>query len=97
MRDPGTADIASDARSTSSVQTPNCLQEEQANCNLSKYRKLQHELNDAEERADMAETQVNKLRVRTRDQGSKVSKQTQVAFRMTAPPKCTACGNICQK
>ena len=50
------------------------LQEEQANTNLSKYRKLQHELDDAEERADTAETQVNKLRVRTRDQGTKVSK-----------------------
>lgn len=49
-------------------------QEEQANSNLTKYRKLQHELNDAEERADMAETQVNKLRVRTRDQGAKVSR-----------------------
>ncbi|TKS71030.1 Myosin-7 Myosin heavy chain 7 [Collichthys lucidus] len=48
--------------------------EEQANTNLSKYRKLQHELDDAEERADTAETQVNKLRVRTRDQVSKVSK-----------------------
>ncbi|KAG7275990.1 hypothetical protein CRUP_028547 [Coryphaenoides rupestris] len=32
------------------------------------YRKLQHELDDAEERADSAESQVNKLRVRTRDQ-----------------------------
>lgn len=49
------------------------FQEEQANTNLSKYRKLQHELDDAEERADVAESQVNKLRVRTRDQGSKVS------------------------
>lgn len=64
-----------------SLNTQSCLQEEQANCNLSKYRKLQHELNDAEDRADMAETQVNKLRVRTRDQGSKVSKQTRIAFR----------------
>lgn len=49
-----------------------CVQEEQANTNLSKYRKLQHVLDDAEERADVAETQVNKLRVRTRDQGGKV-------------------------
>lgn len=48
------------------------LQEEQANTNMSKYRKLQHELDDAEERADVAESQVNKLRARTRDQGSKV-------------------------
>ncbi|KAJ8016562.1 hypothetical protein DPEC_G00008530 [Dallia pectoralis] len=45
--------------------------EEQVNCNISKYRKIVHELDDAEERADMAETQVNKLRVtvRTRDPG----------------------------
>ena len=50
------------------------VQEEQANTNLSKYRKLQHELDDAEERADMAETQVNKLRIRARDQGGKVSR-----------------------
>ncbi|KAI2594562.1 MYH7B isoform 9, partial [Pan troglodytes] len=44
-----------------------CGQEQQANTNLAKYRKAQHELDDAEERADMAETQANKLRARTRD------------------------------
>uniref|UniRef100_A0A8C3LJC4 Myosin motor domain-containing protein n=2 Tax=Phasianidae TaxID=9005 RepID=A0A8C3LJC4_CHRPC len=38
--------------------------EQQANSNLVKYRKVQHELDDAEERADIAETQVNKLRAR---------------------------------
>src|SRR5574337_1278881 len=38
-------------------------QEEQSNVNLAKFRKLQHELEDAEERADIAESQVNKLRV----------------------------------
>lgn len=42
-------------------------QELQANSNLVKYRKVQHELDDAEERADIAETQVNKLRARTRE------------------------------
>lgn len=42
-------------------------QEQQASTNLAKYRKAQHELDDAEERADMAETQANKLRARTRD------------------------------
>lgn len=47
-------------------------QEQQANSNLVKYRKVQHELDDAEERADIAETQVNKLRARTRDVISKV-------------------------
>merc|ERR1712244_101833 len=41
--------------------------EEQANANLSKYRKLQHELDEAEERADMAESSLNKLRAKARD------------------------------
>lgn len=50
------------------------LQEEQVNTNLTKYKKLQHELDDAEERADVAESQVNKLRARTRDQGTKVGR-----------------------
>merc|ERR1711970_476274 len=40
--------------------------EEQANTNLSKYRKLQHELDEAEERADMAESALNKLRSKAR-------------------------------
>ena len=42
------------------------LQEEQANSYLSKCRKVQHELEEAEERADIAETQVNKLRAKSR-------------------------------
>ncbi|NWY45262.1 MYH7 protein, partial [Sylvia atricapilla] len=46
--------------------------EQQANSNLVKFRKVRHELDDAEERADIAETQVNKLRARTRDIISKV-------------------------
>ncbi|KAM4692603.1 LOW QUALITY PROTEIN: myosin-4-like [Rhinophrynus dorsalis] len=41
--------------------------EEQSNINLTKYRKVQHELEEAEERADIAESQVNKLRVKTRE------------------------------
>jgi len=49
------------------------LQEEQANANLGKLRKIQHELDEAEERADIAESQVNKLRAKSRDTGSKVS------------------------
>ncbi|MEQ2170008.1 Myosin-7, partial [Goodea atripinnis] len=44
-----------------------------ANNNLTKFRKLQHELDEAEERADIAESQVNKLRAKSRDVGSKVS------------------------
>lgn len=45
------------------------FQEEQANVHLSKCRKIQHELEEAEERADIAESQVNKLRAKTRDGG----------------------------
>uniref|UniRef100_A0A3B4AC58 Myosin motor domain-containing protein n=1 Tax=Periophthalmus magnuspinnatus TaxID=409849 RepID=A0A3B4AC58_9GOBI len=41
--------------------------EEQANCSLSKYRKTVHELDDAEERAEMAEMALNKLRTRNRN------------------------------
>lgn len=42
-------------------------QDEQANVHLTKFRKAQHELEEAEERADIAESQVNKLRAKTRD------------------------------
>ncbi|CAK6979469.1 myosin heavy chain%2C partial, partial [Scomber scombrus] len=45
--------------------------EEQSNSNLTKFRKLQHELDEAEERADIAESQVNKMRTKSRDVGSK--------------------------
>lgn len=48
------------------------MQEEQANSNLAKFRKVQHELDEAEERADIAESQVNKLRAKSRDIGAKV-------------------------
>ncbi|KAM9044797.1 LOW QUALITY PROTEIN: myosin-2-like [Megaptera novaeangliae] len=41
--------------------------EEQANVNLAKFHKIQHELEEAEERADIAESQVNKRRVKSRE------------------------------
>ncbi|XP_067319910.1 myosin-1B [Anolis sagrei] len=46
--------------------------EELSNVNLSKFRKIQHELEQAEERADIAESQVNKLRVKSREVHKKV-------------------------
>ena len=52
--------------------TPMCSQEEQANNHLGKLRKLQHEMDEAEERADIAESQVNKLKAKSRDTGPKV-------------------------
>lgn len=36
---------------------------------MSKLRKVQHELEEAEERADIADSQVNKLRAKTRESG----------------------------
>ena len=42
------------------------LQEEIAAVNLAKYRKVQHELEDAEERADAAENTLGKLRAKNR-------------------------------
>ncbi|CDQ74587.1 unnamed protein product [Oncorhynchus mykiss] len=44
--------------------------EEQANTNLTKFRKIQHDLDEAKERADIAASQVNKLRAKSL--GSKV-------------------------
>ncbi|KAM4031324.1 myosin heavy chain, skeletal muscle, adult-like [Anomaloglossus baeobatrachus] len=43
--------------------------EGQNNVHLSKLRKLQHELDEAEERADIAESQLNKIRAKNRDIG----------------------------
>ncbi|CAL8304773.1 unnamed protein product [Merluccius merluccius] len=45
--------------------------EEQANSSLSKYRKTIHDLDDAEERADMAEVALNKMRTRNRAAANK--------------------------
>jgi len=44
--------------------------EEIAAVNLAKYRKVQHELEDAEERADMAENTLSKLRAKNRSSAS---------------------------
>lgn len=40
--------------------------EELANLNLQKYRQLQHQLDDAEERADSAENSLSKQRAKSR-------------------------------
>ncbi|XP_006859807.1 PREDICTED: myosin-7-like [Chrysochloris asiatica] len=47
--------------------------EEQANQTLARYRKTVHELDDAEERAGMAETALNKLRTRHRVAGKGIT------------------------
>ncbi|OWK53040.1 Myosin-4 [Lonchura striata] len=52
----------------------NIVVEELSNVNLSKFRKIQHELEEAEERADIAESQVNKLRAKSRE----ISKKAEI-------------------
>ncbi|XP_078520413.1 myosin-1-like [Lissotriton helveticus] len=47
------------------------IYEEQVNAHLTRFRKVQHELQEAEERADIPESQVNKLRTKSRDTGGK--------------------------
>ena len=49
------------------------LQEEQTNAHLTKLRKVQHELEEAQERADIAESQVNKMRTKSREFGKVTS------------------------
>ena len=57
-------------------QLPLPAQEELSNVNLSKFRKIQHELEEAEERADIAESQVNKLRAKSREfHGKKIEEE----------------------
>lgn len=48
-------------------------QEEQVSCSTVRFRKVQHDLDEAEERAEIAETTVNKLRIRTRQTTSNVT------------------------
>lgn len=57
------------------------LQEEQANTNLAKYRKTVHELDDAEERADIAESALTKIR--TKNRGSFGKGYSSVSLTMT--------------
>lgn len=55
------------------ISTMPLSQEEQANQTLARYRKTVHELDDAEERAGMAETALNKLRTRHRVAGKGIT------------------------
>ncbi|XP_034027771.1 myosin-7B-like [Thalassophryne amazonica] len=47
--------------------------EEEVISNVVRVRKMQHELDDTEERAEIAETCVNKLRIQTREQTRKIT------------------------
>lgn len=39
---------------------------------MARFRKAQHDLEEAEERADMAESLANKMRAKNREKGTKV-------------------------
>ncbi|XP_066889615.1 myosin-15 [Kogia breviceps] len=54
-----------------SSETVVCLQEAEASQYLSKYKKQQHELNEAEEMEENAESQVNKLKIKAKEFGEK--------------------------
>jgi hypothetical protein len=41
-----------------------------ANVNLQKYRQIQHQLDDSEERADVAENSLSKMRAKNRSSAS---------------------------
>ena len=58
-------------------------QEEVAALNLAKYRKVQTELEDAEERADSAENSVQKLRAKNRSSVSQSSQSRTVSIYTT--------------
>lgn len=47
---------------------------------MARLRKVQHELEEAEERADMAESQANKMWAKSREIGTKVLKSTEAIF-----------------
>ena len=53
-----------------------CLQEEIAAINLAKYRKVQHDFEESEERADQAENSMSKLRAKHQSSMSVTRKTT---------------------
>lgn len=55
-------------------------QEELANTHLAKLRKVQHELEETQERVDIAESQVNKLRTKSREFGKVQSTYFTISF-----------------
>lgn len=48
------------------------FQEEQSNVQMARFRKAQHDLEEAEERAEVAESLANKMRAKSREIGTKV-------------------------
>ena len=62
------------------------LQEEIAAVNLAKFRKVQNELEDAEERADTAEGTLQKLRAKNRSSVSVARTSPAVSTAVVVPP-----------
>ncbi|XP_018864032.1 myosin-1B-like [Parus major] len=68
-------DTIQEARNAEEKAKKAITDEELSNVNLSKFRKIQHELEEAEERADIAESQVNKLRAKSREISKKAESE----------------------
>ena len=85
-RDPANREGRVPIHCTEMVNVCVCVQEEQANSSLSKYRKTVHELDDAEERAGNAEMALNKLRTRNRASAGKGFTSVEIV-QVTKPAK----------
>lgn len=70
-------------------------QEEQANVNLAKYRKTVHELDDAEERADIAESALTKIRTKSRGSFGKGYSSVSVSRSASRHPSVCLTVTVC--
>jgi len=71
------------------------MQEEIAAINLAKYRKVQHELEEAEDRADSAENAMSKMRARSRNSASATRTTTANAVSPTTASYITSLSPCC--
>ncbi|CAB1353522.1 unnamed protein product [Coregonus sp. 'balchen'] len=65
---------------------------EQANSNLTKFRKIQHELDDAEERAEMAKTTSTSSAFALGTKGPRVIQRITPQPKISQPASCNSCG-----
>jgi len=75
--------------------------EEIASVNLAKFRKVQHELEDAEERADISENQLNKFRAKNRSatvaRGGSPQREAQPPRGASAAPQQFRAGSVSRR
>ena len=69
------------------------MQEEIAAINLAKYRKVQHDLEESEERADQAEQAVSKMRAKNRSSSVTTTTKGPVSWVLTRGIRETGLGH----